>query len=277
MHASWNLLARRQRRELAFFRRMVLMSMPISLVAFGIALPFAHSFPAKAWACVVASSVICGFYYLFLGLAYRRSDFTVVYPVARALPVLIVAALDMLRGRFPTGAGWLGLSFVVGGCLLAPQPSYSGFHLKRYGGTDILYIALTAATIVGFTMFDKMAAETVQQGLASAAAYCALFHGFSCLSYFAVHALFERNRTTAGDLGWKWPAVGALCAFGGYMLVLWAYQLAPQTGYLVAFRQFSIVIGVVAAFAWYGERGLRVRIPATLAIIAGLVLLIAAG
>jgi drug/metabolite transporter (DMT)-like permease len=277
MHAGWNLLARRQRRELAFFRRMVLASVPISVVGLCIAASFPYSLPGKAWACVLASSTVCGFYYWFLGLAYRHSDFTVVYPVARSLPVLIVTALDLLRGRYPTSAGWLGLGLVVGGCMLAPQPSYGGFRFRRYAGKDILYIALTAATIVGFTMFDKTAAESVRPGPASAVVYCALFHIFSCAAYFAVHTLFEKDRTGAAEVGWKWPAVGAFCAFGGYMLVLWAYQLAPQTGYLLAFRQFSIVIGVAAAFGVYGERGLAVRVPATLAVVAGLVLLVAAG
>jgi hypothetical protein len=41
---------------------------------------------------LLASWFICGLYYWFLGLACRSSEFTIVYPVARALPVLIVAA-----------------------------------------------------------------------------------------------------------------------------------------------------------------------------------------
>jgi uncharacterized membrane protein len=54
-------------------------------------------------------------------------------------------------------------------------------------------------------------------------------------------------------------------------LVLWAYQLSTQTGYVVAFRQFSIVIGVVLAFAIYREPGVFVRTVAMLLIVAGLV------
>jgi multidrug transporter EmrE-like cation transporter len=277
MHAGWNLLARRQRRELAFFRHLVILSVPIGAAAIGVGLFLPHSLPLKAVACVVASSVICGFYYWFLGMAYKSSDFTIVYPVARALPVLMVAGLDILRGRHPSGMGWLGLALVVGGCMLAPQASYAGFSLRRYHAVDILYMGLTALTIVGFTMFDKIAAEAVRRGPASAAIYCGLFHIISCVAYFAIYTAFEKDKSGAREVGWKWPAVGAVLAFFGYLLVLWAYQLAPQTSYLLAFRQFSIVLGVVAAFWWYGERGLAVRVPSTLAIVAGLVLLVVAG
>jgi len=271
-HAGWNLLARRKRRELAFFRRMLILTVPVSLAAIGISLRFPHSFPPTAWLCVLASGLICGLYYCFLGLAYGSSDFTVVYPVARALPVLIVAGLDMLRGRYPSGPGWGGLLLVVGGCMLAPQASYRGFDFRHYGSRAILWVLLTAGAIVGFTMFDKIAAEAVRPGLPSAVIYCGFFHIFACVSYVAVHALVAREKEGAREVGWKLPAFGALLGFGTYALVLWAYQMAEQTSYLLAFRQFSIFIGVVLAFHVYREKGLAVRLPATLAILGGLVL-----
>jgi len=277
MHAGWNLLARRQRHELVFFRRLLIWCVPLALTAIGIGVLLPHALPPKAWACVIASGFICGLYYWFLGLAYRSSEFTVVYPVARALPVLIVAALDLLRGRYPSSEGWIGMGLVVGGCMLAPQASYAGFSLKRYGGRDVWYMALTAGTIVGFTMLDKIAAEAVMRGPGSAAIYCGLFYIFACMTYFPVYAIFHKHKAGAEKVGWKWPAVGAVLSLGGYFLVLWAFQLAPKTGYLLALRQFSIVIGVVAAFMVYGERGLAVRIPATLATVAGLALLVLYG
>jgi uncharacterized membrane protein len=278
LHAGWNLLLRRRRRELVFLRHMLILTVPISAAALGVALLLPHSFPPKAWACVAASGAITGAYYWFLGLAYGSGDFTVVYPVARALPVLMVAGIDVARGRPPSAAGWLGMALVVAGCMLAPQASYRGFTWRRYHARDILWIVLTAATIAGFTMFDKVAAETVSRGPASAAVYCAWFHILSCASYLGILALVGRLREEGGrQVGWRWPAVGAAMGFVCYLLVLWAYQMAPQTGYLLAFRQFSIVIGVVAAFRIYGETGLSVRLPATAAIVGGLVLLAVIG
>ncbi len=68
------------------------------------------------------------------------------------------------------------------------------------------------------------------------------------------------------------PALAAVMGLFTYTLVLWAFQLAPQTSYLLAFRQFSIVVGVAASLVLHREGALRVRVPATAAIVTGLVL-----
>jgi uncharacterized membrane protein len=56
-------------------------------------------------------------------------------------------------------------------------------------------------------------------------------------------------------------------------LILWAYQLSPYASYIVAFRQFSIVIGAIMAFIIYKEQGVAVRLTGALFITAGLVLI----
>lgn len=63
-----------------------------------------------------------------------------------------------------------------------------------------------------------------------------------------------------------------LLSFGGYFLAVWVYQLVPQARYVVAFRQSSLVIRALLAFAIYrGERPL-IRLAAVQVITAGLVL-----
>ena len=49
--------------------------------------------------------------------------------------------------------------------------------------------------------------------------------------------------------------------------------MEQNTGYLIAFRQFSIVVGVAAAFVLHREKGLWVRLPASVAIVLGIVLI----
>ncbi len=72
---------------------------------------------------------------------------------------------------------------------------------------------------------------------------------------------------------WTMATVAALFNFGAYWLVLWAYQVTVQASYVVAFRQFSIVIGVVVAFLFFKEEGLVVRLTGTGLITLGLVLI----
>jgi uncharacterized membrane protein len=272
-HASWNLLARHRGDELRFFGRMLLMTVPLAAPVVGLGLLLPHAVPARVLLYVVPSGIVSGLYFRFLALAYGSSDFTVVYPVARALPVLVVAAVDVLRGRPPTAAGLAGMLLVVAGCVLAPQTSYRNLRLAHYRTKSLAWIVLTAATIVAFTVLDKLAAEIVGPGAGSAAIYCALYMASACATYAACQALFDRGRPATGEVGWRMPAAGAALTYTSYTLVLWAFQLAPQASYLLAFRQFSLVLGVAAAFAIHREEGLAVRLPATGAIVAGLVML----
>jgi hypothetical protein len=210
----------------------------------------------------------------FLGLAYGSTDFTVVYPLARALPVLIVAAVDMLfRQRYPSGPGWVGMSLVVVGCVLAPQRSYRDLSARHYSGRALVWILLTAMSIVGFTMLDKMAAEIVRQGPGSAAIHCGVYHIFCAVGYLALGFIGRRPVSSSGATRWGLPLTAAVMGYLTYSMVLWAFQMDPRTGYLLAFRQFSILIGVIAAFRMYGEEGLAIRIPASCIIVVGLVVL----
>lgn len=273
MHAGWNLLARRQRSETAFFKRMLTVTALVGFVPAVLSEMQARSLTPTAWACVVGSGCCCGAYYLFLARAYESSDFTVAYPVARALPVLFVGVGDVLRGRHLTPMGWLGMSLVACGCLFIPLHSFRDFAVRRYLNRTTLWMLLTAMGTVGYTLLDKVASEVVQQGPATAARYGYVFFLISGVSYAVFLKVFKAEKQNPNHVGWKLPALAACMNFGAYWLVLWAYQLSPQASYIVAFRQFSIVIGTVLAFAIYKERGLIVRLAGTSLLTSGLVII----
>jgi len=273
MHAGWNLLIRHGRREATFVSRVLLLVAAAGLIPAAVSELAARSLPPTAWACVAGAGTCCGIYYYCLVRAYGRSDFTVVYPVARALPVLLVAFADMLRGRCPTPAGWVGMSLVIGGCLLAPLHSLRGFALRRYLNRASLWILLTALGTVGYTLLDKFAAEVVHRGPATAARYGYVFFLVSWVVYEALRRLRPIQQAAGRPPGWGLPILAAGLNFGAYWLVPWAYQLARHASYILAFRQFSIGIGVVLAFAIYKERGLGVRLTGTFVLLAGLVLI----
>jgi len=270
-HAAWNLMARHRRDEVVFLRRMLLCIAPLAVGLIGIGFALPHSFPPRTWLFVVPSGLIGGGYSYFLARAYNSADFTVVYPLTRALPVLLVAGADVLRGRQPSAVGWAAMLLVVVGCVLAPQTSYRGFDVRRYHLRELLWILLTAGGVVGFTVLDKMAAEIVRQGPGSAAIYCGVWHITCCAAYLGLHG--RLGGIDSGRAGWAMPALAAVLGLFTYTLVLWAFQLAAHASYLLAFRQFSIAIGVGISFVLHREAGLHVRLPATVAIVAGLALL----
>lgn len=260
MHATWNLLARHRRLEAHFFWRMVLVTALVCAPPAAISEWYARSLTPTAWICLAGSGACCGVYFFALAQAYASSDFTVVYPVARALPVLLVALGDVARGRWPMPAGWLGMTLVVAGCFLVPLHSFRDFRLDRYLHRSILWMFLTALGTVGYSLLDKLASEVVSSGPATAARYDGFFFLFTCVSLALLNRLFKNDTAGVKSVGWKLPIFAGAMNFGAYWLVLWAYQLALRASYVVAFRQFSIIIGVVAAFAIYKEKGIAVRV-----------------
>lgn len=271
-HAGWNLLARRQRSEMAFFTRMLTVVIIIGFLPAVISEVLTRSVPAKAWFCLAGSGFCAGVYLYSLAKAYGASDFTIVYPVARALPVLLVALGDVVRDRFLNGPGWVGLVLVAVGCLLTPLDSFREISLRRYFHHSILWMLLAAIGTVGYSLLDKVASEVVLAGPATAARYCYIFFFFASVVLLVLRWITNNKPPKDKTIGWKGPVAGAVCFFGAYWLVLWAYQLSRHASYVVAFRQFSIVIGVVAAFLIYKERRVLVRIVGIALIMVGLIL-----
>ncbi len=272
MHAGWNLLARYYRSETTFYKKMVVF---ISIIGFVPAVwseAVTHSMTPLAWACVVGSGFSASLYLFGLARAFEMTDFTIVYPVVRSLPVVFIGVIDVLRGHYLTALGWAGLLLVMAGCVLVPLRHFRDFSLGRYLNRATLWMLLGAAGMVGYTLLDKIAAEVVQQGPATAARYGYFYFTVSLLPYLFLMRTFKSEKVEP-DGDWKLASIAAVLSFLAYWLVLWAYQLSPYASYIVAFRQFSIVIGAVLAFIIYKEEGVRVRLSGALLIASGLVLI----
>jgi len=276
LHAGWNLLSRRDRAEAGFFMRMLL---AIVVVGAGPALLAEFSRPRLStvgFGLALGSGTCCGLYYLFLMLGYRSGDFSVVYPVARALPVLLVGVADILRHRAPGAAGWVGFALVTAGCLLAPHQHLRGLSLAWYKTRAGLWVVLTALGTVGYTVLDKVAAERITPGFASALVYGYVFFATALLVYSVLCRSFVSG-PERGRARWTWCVVGATMDFGAYGLVLWVYQLTDRASYVLAFRQVSIVVGVIGGLVLYREKGAALRLSASLIITLGLVLIAVLG
>ena len=273
MHAGWNLLARFEHSEQDFYLKMLIFILAIGLIPAVVSEFLTHSMTRLAWLCVVGSGISAGVYLFFLARAYASSDFTIVYPVAWALPVIFVALADSLRGRHLTLAGWAGVVLVATGVIFVPLRSFQEISLKSYLNRTSLWMALAAMGTVGYTLLDKYAAETVQQSPATAARYGYFYFAISILPYLLLMRFFTRKDDKNEPTSWKLAIPAALLSFAAYWLILWAYQLIPYAGYIVAFRQISIVIGAALAFWIFKERGLGVRLTGAIFISTGLILI----
>jgi len=273
MHAGWNLLARKYRSEEVFFGKMLALTALIGLVPTIWSEIAAQSITPKAWLCVLGSGFFCGLYFRFLARSYGSADFTTVYPLARALPVLLVGAGDVLRGMPPTFAGWIGLLLIFAGCILSPAYSFKVPSVRLYFTKANLMILATALSTVGYTLLDKMASEVIIQGPATAARYGYIFLAIAFVTYSVSFRIYNIKGEGKALISWPVLLLAACFNFGAYWLVLWAYQLSQHASYVLSFRQFSIVIGVIIAFAVYKESFRLVRLTAVSLITAGLLLI----
>ena len=300
LHAGWNLIAKRRSDSwTALLQILAAISVPGLLIAAATEL-LAGGILRHVWPFLLGAGCAQAVYFLGLTLGYRAGDLGVVYPVTRALPVLVLGGFDLARSLSPSPTGWLGLALVAAGCIVisgaagADRGAAVRGRLARRLHPTIGWAAVAAAGTVGYTAFDKLAAEVLSRqsggGLLDAFRYGLWEFVISTVLYAALLAAAMRAsarrreappaaaarlswRTLAGD--WR-TAAGGACMCGAYTLVLWAYQLAERASYVAALRQFSIVLGVAAGAALMRERAPLLRLGAAVVIVAGIALVSAA-
>src|SRR5439155_24222635 len=229
VHALWNLLLARARDTEA----ATAVALLVAVVAFAPVAAVAWRVDWAVWPFVVATGAFELAYFALLAAAYRRSELSLVYPLARGTAPVLVLGLGAATGF---GASWLqGLGVVLVG---------AGVVLVRglgRGGAGGVGVALAiAGCIAAYTLIDK-------RGLRHAGPipYLELsMIGPSLVYAGAVVAARGRGRVRA-ELEPSIVAAG-LAVFGAYALVLAALQRASAAS-VAAVRETSVVIAAILA------------------------------
>lgn len=286
MHALWNLVSKRRSPTLAFFfvasASGALVVSPL-LVAQRELLPL---IPPPVWGLILATGMAQGLYFTGLAGAYQHGDMSLAYPLARAVPVLSVAAISLLAGRgdaiAPISLAGMGLIFV--GCLLLPLPHFRRLRLSDY--THAVYgMALLAATgTTGYTLIDDLALRQLRALDALSLGntrVTLLFISLQTLSTATLLGLAtlarapERRRLVALGRNRSLLLTGALTGIvmmATYGLVLAAMAYVRDVSYVAAFRQLSIPIGAMLGMALLHEERYRPKLAGIAIISAGLLL-----
>ncbi len=254
LHAVWNLFAKKASGGVPFVWLFGLVSLfcatPVGLYAW-----FRHPqpFTAGIWAVILASAAVHLLYSIVLQKGYQKSDFSIVYPLARGTgPLFTVVAAVLILGEIPGLLGWSGIASILTGILLI-----AGFPqiLRASGGRlkdGILWGALTGVAIAAYTVIDGYAVKVLGM---SPVIYYVL--GLSLRTALLAPAALRTPRLLAEQ--WRLNrrsiiAVGVLSPLA-YTLVLYAMKLAPLS-YVAPVRELSMLAGVV-----FGARLLRERYP----------------
>lgn len=277
MHAGWNLIAHRERGSPS-----LLLHIPLLVGLFGL-LPAAavelHDplLSPGILGLLALTGAAQAIYYLGLLRAYASEDFSLVYPLSRALPVLLLMLFDLARGRGLTAFAIIGMLLVGAGCVLAPRARLPASPVSRPRGTALWLAVITAAT-VGYTVVDKIALETLPPRASVALRY-SVWEALATLPFLvALAPTIPRDQPSrSAPKTWRWSLWAAAFSFGSYALVLCAYQLSEHTSYVAALRQMSIPLGVAASRALLGERMTGARAAGALLIAAGVACVLAGG
>ena len=265
-HCAWNLFLKSEsdRAEVSLGALIVgaVLASPV-LAVYGL-----RDISLEGWLLIALSGVFETAYVIALTAAYGAGDLSLVYPIARGTPALLVAPLSVaLLGERLSAPGITGIGLVVGGIVATYQPvSHDATAAGGRHGRAVVLAILTGLAISGYSFVNKLGVQRVPVPL-----YATLV--------FAVDALFLAIVLRARG-GLRWPLlprgrwrptviVGVLM-MGSYLGVLGAMTLAPLA-YVVAAREMSIVLTTIAGVVLLGERASARRLGGATLIFAGLV------
>lgn len=260
LHALWNAMAKSVADLATSFALLNLAAAVMCWAAW----PEVGLVRADAWGYIAGSTVCHLAYESFLMASYRRSDFSLSYPVARgAAPVFVTL------GGLVFASERLGLRGAAGvGLIVAGIASLAVARGRRGERRHVLWAVATGAAIAVYTVVD---------GLGVRVSHDALRYG---VALFAIQStIWTAGVVARRGVRW-WPerriaarglAAGVLSDVG-YLVVLWAQQRAPL-GEVSALRETGVLwAAVIGAVVFREGRLRRVAAPAAV-VVAGVVLL----
>ena len=213
----------------------------LGLISFGVP-------NSETYVYILASAFLHVFYMFFLLNAYKHSELSQVYPIARGLsPLILVFFGTMLLGEDLSKYEILGIVCVsITLIMYGIQSSYrSRANLKGF-----YYAALTGVFIASYSFVDGYGVRVAQNAIGYTSAVDILSAALLCLFLF----IFNR-KTFLGiylqDQKTFW--IGGSLGFIAYALVLWACLHAPIS-IVYTLRETSVLFAVLLAVVFLKEK-----------------------
>ncbi len=286
-HAGWNLIGKRFNSTAASF----LVASAIGVI---ILLPFpllfghiARGFTPTTWFLVLLTGIFQSVYYISLAAAYQRGDMSLIYPLARSTPAIIVAIFAVAVGRAGSISpqAFAGIVLIVAGGYLLPMQHFRDFNLKKYLNAALGFALCAAVGTAGYSIVDDGALRGAWAAIGSEtpawqiSAVYAFFEGMSSVIWMAAYVIFRpgerinfRQLFGNGGRSIRSSALMGVGIYVTYTIVLASMAFVRDVSYVVAFRQLSIPLGVAMGAIVLKEKLHATRIMGTLIMLAGLIL-----
>ena len=276
IHSIWNIAAKKAGGDARFAAFTSMMGAVIwAPVGLWFGWNVVPGWGAVEWSFVAISGVLHVLYFVVLLRGYLKSDLTVVYPLARGSGPLLTSAVAILfLGESITAFGLLGIAAVVGGVfLIAGGPAlFRAAHdpkKKAMVRRGIFYGLATGVFIASYTVVDGYAVKF----LLMSPILLDYLSNFVRVGFLVPVVL--RDRPSLRKLWraqWKYALVVALISPVGYVLVLYAMQVAPLS-HVAPAREVSMLFAALIGGQLLGEGDRALRIAGAACIAFGVMAL----
>lgn len=284
IHAFWNLLGKRQNPSAAFFWIACLAAsiamLPLLLRDWRVL----ALIPGPVWGLIAFSSVFEAIYYTALAGAYRNGDMSLAYPLARALPTVLITLTTIVLGigKPLTVVGLAGIVAVAAGCMILPLRSLRSMRRSDYLNACCVLAVVAAIGTTGYTVIDSESLRVLRalpgsglSAIETTLLYLALTSMGTAVCIGIFVALYPTERQRLRLLvrnGAGYAITAGLVITVGYAMVLVAMSYATNVSYIGAFRQSSIPLGAALGILVQKEPLYRAKVIGTVIVLSGLLL-----
>lgn len=276
IHAGWNIVAKKANGDSRFsFQTSVFNMLIWAPVGITLGWNVVPGWGMAEWGFVVLSGVLHIFYFVVLLRGYRKSDLTVVYPLARGSgPLLSSLVAVLFLGEKISLLGVAGIAGVVLGVFLVAggpklwRKAHDPVQRERVH-KGIRYGVLTGGFIAAYTVADSYAVKF----LAMSPILLDYFGNLVRIVLLLPVALKD-PATTASMWRSQWKYALLVAAFSpvSYVLVLYAVQQAPIS-HVAPAREVSMLFAALIGGHLLREGDRLLRLLGAMFIAAGVVAL----
>ncbi len=270
MHAGRNYLTKCAADKQAFVWWYEVVGLLLFTPLFLCYLPAADFTALDAWGFIVMSGIVHFFYWIFLTTSLESGDLSLVYPIMRASPALVLLFSVVFLDETVSLKGACGI-------LLVALGSYT-LNMRRFALSTLLeplqqlvhdratqFAFLTLLSVAAYSIVDKVAVSRMHPVV-----FAYAYPWISMLCYSAYLFRIKRH----GQISREWQThrksilgCGVLSIFG-YFLILLAFTL-ERVSYVVGLRQISIVFAVWLGGTALHEAHFRMRFASAAIIFVG--------
>ena len=209
-------------------------------------------------------------YWYFLSKALEKGDLSLIYPIMRSSPALVLIFSIAILGEDVSALGVTGILLVAIGVYTINMESLALFELFRpfrsmTRDRAIRFAFLTLFSVACYTLVDKIAVSQMHPVI------FAYIYPWISLSLFSGYIFKAKS---SGVLKKEWAlhkgsilVCGVLSIFG-YFLILQAFTM-ERMSYVVGLRQLSIVFAVLLGGHLLKEKNKKIRIASSIIIFLG--------